>query len=251
MKNVANSWLHALVLGSRSPSLHRTLSWRHAAITDIPSFNPVERNTPQAQQRRQGGTTTQPGKVASNDANTNPQATIAADIAYADYAKEYPVVNMGINSTSPQVAGDVIVAAAEAICGTAAATASEANHIEVYSDDATTACSATDVTIPTTPTHVDIHAPPENTTREETGRIGEAEKDRITTETPPKSTEAQNYPCAELPRISMHQPVMRTQRQFRTKTLTGDIIMKTRSYGNSQKITSSPRRSGNAEAILV
>jgi hypothetical protein len=159
---------------------------------------------------------------------------------------------MGINSTSPQVAGDVIVAAAEAICGTAAATASEANHIEVYSDDATTACSATDVTIPTTPTHVDIHAPPENTTREETGRIGEAEKYRITIGIPLKSSEAQNYPYAELPRIIMHQPVMRTQRQFRTKTSTGDIILKTISYGNSKKfhsIASTLRRGGGNPCI--
>jgi hypothetical protein len=38
-----------------------------------------------------------------------------------------------------------------------------------------------DVTVPTTPTPADIHALAENTTREETCRIGEAEKDQITT----------------------------------------------------------------------
>jgi hypothetical protein len=86
----------------------------------------------------QGGATTQPGKVVGIDANTNPQAPIAADIAYADDAKKYPVFNMGNNSTSPQEAGDATVAAVKAISGTAA-TIRETNQIAAYSDDGTTA----------------------------------------------------------------------------------------------------------------
>jgi hypothetical protein len=76
----------------------------------------------QAHQHRQGGTTTHPGKAASIAANANAHAPIAAGIACADDAKEYPVVKMCIIYTSPQVAGNATVAAAEAIAGTAAVT---------------------------------------------------------------------------------------------------------------------------------
>ena len=167
-KNGTNSWLLAQVLGSRSPSLHSGISWKHAAIIGISSFPPAQRNTAQAQQHRQEDTTAQLGKVVGNVANTNPYAPIAADIASADVAEEVTVVKIGIIFTSPQVAGDANVAAAEANAGTAAGTINEASPASAYSDDATTACFATDVTAPTKPTPADIHAPAENTTREET-----------------------------------------------------------------------------------
>jgi len=145
------------------------------------------------------------------------------------------------------VAGDATVAAAEAIACTATASIRETNQKATSSDDAASACSAKDVTDPTTPTHVDIHAPQENTTRKERCSIGKAEKDWKKTETPPKSSEAKNYSHTKLPRNIMYQPEMRTQRQYRTKNPTRDIIKKTKSYGNSKKnhsIASTLRRGG-------
>jgi hypothetical protein len=162
--------------------------------------------------------------VAGKDANTNPQAPIASDLAATEAAKEHPVANMGNNYTSPQRAGGAIVAAAGSNACTKADTTRETNRIEAYSGDAASTCSTKDFTAPIPPTPVDIHAPQENTTREEIDRIGEAEKDRKKTETPPKSSETKNYSHTELPRNSLHQPMMRTQRQFKTNNPTGDII---------------------------
>ena len=186
-KNDANSRLQARAQGGRSPSLHNALSWRHAALIGNSSVPPAKRNKAEAKQHRQGGSSARPGKVVGTSADTNLYAPIAADIASADIAEEVTVVKKGIISTSPQVVGDSTATAVEANAGIAAATINEANPIAAYSDDATIACSATGVTVSIKPTHADIHALAENATREETCRREEAEKARITTETPPKS----------------------------------------------------------------
>jgi hypothetical protein len=194
------------------------------------------------------GTPARLGKVVGTAANTNPHAPIVADIASADVTEEVTVIKTSITSTSPQVTGDDIAAAAATNAGAAAATLNEANPIAAYSDDATPACSATDVTVPTKPIPADTRAPAEITTREETCKRGEAEQDRITTKNIPQKlrgpTQSQHI---LLPRNSMHQPVMRIERQFSTKIPTGDIVKKTRSYGNSKNvriIASTLRRGG-------